>query len=201
MKLLLNTKCVSFFQVFHSSAIYFGIVCILGISFNFGVILLYLSTKQVLNLSIYFHIIYSWKQYIRFCTQCFWQLILLDWFLLLTIGHLVPFRKHLSFTRHRQDQFITSCPYILLLEILTTMLCFWQKFIHLNMHWCHSSRFSYKRIIICFWSTWFSLICAYLSSEYHSTPSPHGGWYISSNDDIGQYYDDDKKAKLHLEYK
>ena len=78
------------------------------------------------------------------------------------------------------------------------MLCFWQHFVHLNMHWCHSSRFSYKRIIICFWSTWFSLICAYRSSEYHSTPSPHGGRYISSNDDIGQYYDDDKKAKLLL---
>ena len=85
--------------MFHSSAIYFGTVCILGISFNFGVILLYLSTKQVLNLSIYFHIIYSWKQYIRFCKQCFWQLILLDWFLLLTIGHLVSLQE--TFELHK----------------------------------------------------------------------------------------------------
>ena len=34
-------------QVFRSSAIYFGIVCILGVTFNLGIILLYLSTKQV----------------------------------------------------------------------------------------------------------------------------------------------------------
>ena len=39
---------ILFLQVFHASAIYFGIVCILGVTFNLGIILLYLSTKQVL---------------------------------------------------------------------------------------------------------------------------------------------------------
>ena len=38
---------IFFLQVFQSSAIYFGIVCILGVTFNLGIILLYLSTKQV----------------------------------------------------------------------------------------------------------------------------------------------------------
>ena len=39
----------AFVQVFRSSAIYFGIVCILGVSFNLGILLLYLSTKKVWN--------------------------------------------------------------------------------------------------------------------------------------------------------
>ena len=42
----------AFVQVFRSSAIYFGIVCILGVSFNLGILLLYLSTKKVVCIEI-----------------------------------------------------------------------------------------------------------------------------------------------------
>ena len=42
----------AFVQVFRSSAIYFGIVCILGVSFNLGILLLYLSTKKVVCFEI-----------------------------------------------------------------------------------------------------------------------------------------------------
>ena len=42
----------AFVQVFRSSAIYFGIVCILGVSFNLGILLLYLSTKKVVRIEI-----------------------------------------------------------------------------------------------------------------------------------------------------
>ena len=42
-----NYLDILFLQVFHASAIYFGIVCILGVTFNLGILLLYLSTKKV----------------------------------------------------------------------------------------------------------------------------------------------------------